>query len=100
MFKKLASKILGKKTAKSSSEGFFLDVRCNKCHEQFHLFINKSWELMQNFEENGSVTYSLQKDILGVGCNNRIHVNMQFDSGKNLQSRQIENGEFIENPST
>lgn len=55
---------------------------------------------MQNFEENGSVTYSLQKDIIGVGCNNRIHVNMQFDNGRNLQSRQIENGEFIENSST
>jgi len=100
MFKKLASKILGKKPAKPSSDGFFLDVRCNECREQFHLFINKSWELIQNFEENGSVTYSLQKDIIGVGCNNRIHVKMQFDSGKNLQSRQIENGEFIENPST
>jgi len=51
---------------------------------------------MQNFEKNGSVTYSLQKEIFGVGCNNRIRVKMQFDSGKNMKSRQIENGEFIE----
>ena len=96
MFKKLADKIFKKDTAKSSSDGFFLNVRCNECREQFHLFINKSWELMQNFDKNGSVTYSLQKEIFGVGCNNRIRVRMQFDSGKNLKSKQIENGEFIE----
>ena len=39
---------------------------------------------------------NLQKEIFGVGCKNRIRVKMQFDSGKNLKSRQIENGEFIE----
>jgi hypothetical protein len=51
---------------------------------------------MQNFDENGGVTYSLQKEIFGVGCPNRILVKMQFDSRKNLKARQIENGEFIE----
>jgi hypothetical protein len=96
MFKKLADKIFRKDSHKASSDGFFLNVRCNECREQFHLFIHKSWELMQNFEKNGGVTYVLQKEIFGVGCKNRIRVNMQFDSGKNLKSRQIENGEFIE----
>jgi hypothetical protein len=99
MFKKLTDKLLGKKNSKSSPDGFFLDVRCDKCQEQFHLFINKSWELMQNFEEDGTVTYTLKKNIIGVGCSNRISVKMQFDSGKNLKSRQIKNGEFIEDPS-
>jgi hypothetical protein len=54
---------------------------------------------MQNFEEDGTVTYTLKKNIIGVGCSNRISVKMQFDSGKNLKSRQIKNGEFIEDPS-
>jgi hypothetical protein len=96
MFKKLTEKIFRKETPKSSSDGFFLNVRCNECREEFHLFIHKSWELMQNFEENGGVTYSLQKEIFGVGCQNRILVKMQFDSRKKLKSKQIENGEFIE----
>ena len=96
MLKKLADRILRKKSVKSPSDGFFLNVRCLECNEQFNLFINKSWDLMQNFEENGSVTYSLKKEIFGVGCHNRIHVNMQFDGGKNLISRQIENGEFTD----
>ena len=96
MFKKLAAKIFEKDTFSHQSDGFFLNVRCNECREEFHLFINKSWELMQDFGENGSVTYSLQKEIFGVGCSNRILVKMQFDSRKNLKSRKIENGEFIE----
>lgn len=96
MFKKLSGKLFGKKVVKSTSDGFFLNVRCLDCKEQFNLFINKSWDLMQNFEEDGSVTYCLKKEIFGIGCTTRIHVNMQFDGRKNLISRQIENGEFID----
>ena len=96
MFKKLVSKLLNKENSVSESDGFFLRVSCNKCGEQFNLFINKSYELSQNFEQNGSVTYFLKKTVFGVGCKNRILVNMQFDSAKNLLSRQIENGQFIE----
>ena len=96
MFKKLAGKLFGKGESESTSEGFFLNVRCSECGEQFNLFINKSYELMQNFESDGSVTYALKKEVYGVGCSNRIYVNMNFDSRKKLVSKKIENGEFIE----
>jgi len=96
MFKKLAETLFGKGTSEPSSDGFFLNVRCGECGEQFNLFINKSHELMQNFETDGSVNYTLKKEVFGVGCKNRISVNMQFDGGKKLVSRKIENGEFIE----
>jgi hypothetical protein len=96
MFKKLAEKFFGKDAAGSSADGFFLHVRCSECGEEFRLFINKSYELMQNFEENGSVTYALKKEIFGVGCKNRIRVNMKFDGGKKLVSKEIKNGAFIE----
>ena len=96
MFKKLAEKLFGKDTAGAASDGFFLNVRCSDCSEQFRLFINKSYELMQNFEKDGGVTYTLKKEIFGVGCKNRIQVNMKFDGRKNLVSREIKNGEFIE----
>ena len=96
MFKKLAGKIFGENNSQPSSDGFFLDVRCRECNDKFHLFIHKSWELSQNFEEDGSVTYFLKKKIYGVGCPNQIQVEMKFDSDKNLISQQIENGEFIE----
>ncbi len=95
MFKKLAS-LLGSKATESGSDGFFLDIRCSMCGERFHLYINKSWELMQNFEPDGSVTYFLKKEIFGVGCKNRMHVHMKFDRHKNMISKQIEHGEFLE----
>jgi len=96
MFKKLAGKIFGKDSSQTSSDGFFLNVRCSECDDKFYLFIHKSWELSQNFEADGSVTYFLKKKIFGVGCPNQIHVEMKFDSDKNLLSKNIENGEFIE----
>jgi len=96
MFKKLAAKIFGNANSRTSSDGFFLDVRCSECDDKFHLFIHKSRELSQNFEEDGSVTYFLKKKIFGVGCPNQIHVEMKFDSNKNLISRHIENGVFLE----
>ena len=75
MFKKLFSKLLDRdKPPSHGSDGFFLDVRCSECNDKFHLFIHKSWELSQNFEADGSVTYFLKKEIFGVGCPNRIHV--------------------------
>ena len=96
MFKRLAKKLFGEGPSVQSQEGFFLNVRCNTCGEVFNLFINKSTDLAQNFDERGNVTYSLNKEIIGSSCRNLIQVKIEFDGTKNLVSRQIENGEFIE----
>ena len=96
MFKKLGEKLFGRGHPESTPDGFFLNVRCSECGEQFKLFINKSYELMQNFAADGSVHYTLKKEVYGVGCQNRIHVTMRFDGSKTLLSREIENGEYIE----
>ena len=56
MFKNLVRKFFGKDHDHPSPDGFFLDVRCSECNDKFHLFIHKSCELSQNFEEDGSVT--------------------------------------------
>jgi hypothetical protein len=96
MLKKLAEKLFGKGAPPSAGSGFFLDVRCSQCGEHFHLFVNTSTDLMQDFHEDGSVTYVLRKEIIGGGCKNLIQVQMDFDGGKRLLSRKIENGEFIE----
>lgn len=96
MFKKLTEKLFGKGPAAQRQDGFFLNVRCSDCGEEFNLFINKQFELVQNFREDGSVDYLLKKEIYGVGCRNHILVTMEFDGKKNLKSKKIENGEFIE----
>jgi hypothetical protein len=95
MLKRIVKKLLGEGSSEQSPEGFFLNVRCGECGEEFNLFINKSTDLVQNFNERGSVTYSLNKEIIGGNCRNLIHVKMEFDGGKNLVSKHIESGEFI-----
>jgi hypothetical protein len=96
MFKKFADKLFGKGSTSQRSDGFFLNVRCSECGERFNLFINKQFELIQNFHEDGGMDYVLKKEIYGMGCRNHIYVTMQFDGKKNLVSQEIENGEFIE----
>ena len=96
MFKKLADKLFGTESAPHRPDGFFLNVRCSECGEEFSLFVNKQFELIQNFHEDGGLDYVLKKEIYGMGCRNHIHVTMQFDGQKNLESRKIENGEFID----
>ncbi len=96
MLKGLVKRLFGGGSHVQSPEGFFLNARCSACGEVFNLFINKSTDLAQNFDERGGVTYSLKKEIIGSRCRNLIHVKMEFDGGKTLVSRDIENGEFIE----
>ena len=96
MLKGLVKRLFGGGSPVQSPEGFFLNARCTACGEVFNLFINKSTDLAQNFDERGGVTYSLSKEIIGSRCRNLIHVKMEFDGAKNLVSREIKNGEFIE----
>ncbi len=96
MFKKLAEKLFGEKTSAQQRDGFFLNVRCSECGEEFNLFINKQFELVQNFHEDGGMDFVLKKEIYGMGCRNHIFVTMEFDGKRNLVSQKIENGEFIE----
>jgi len=96
MLKGLTKKLFGGGLSREPSEGFFLNVRCSSCGEEFSLFVNKSTDLAQKFDERGGVTYFMNKEILGSQCRNLIYVTMEFDGGKNLVSRKIENGEFIE----
>ena len=96
MLKSFLKKIIGGGTPGVSSNGFFLDVRCSQCGEAFHLFINKSADLAQDFGEDGELTYFLNKEIIGSNCRNLIRVHMKFDSAKKLVSKKIENGEFAD----
>lgn len=96
MLKGLARKLFGGGPSREPSEGFFLNVRCSSCGEEFNLFINTSTDLAQDFDGRGGITYFMNKEIIGSQCRNLIHVRMEFDGSKNLVSRKIENGEFIE----
>ena len=98
MFKKIAKKLFGESSDSGLSGGFFLNVRCSVCGENFHLFINTSTDLFQNFDAQGGLSYSLKKEVVGGHCKNLIRVRMEFDGAKKLLEKEIENGEFIEGP--
>ena len=96
MLKGLTKKLFGGGPSRELPEGFFLNVRCSSCGEEFKLFVNKSTDLAQKFDDRGNITYFMNKEILGSSCRNLIYVTMEFDGSKKLVSRKIENGEFIE----
>ena len=96
MLKQFLKKMFGGGIAGASSDGFFLNVRCSQCGEEFHLFVNKIADLAQDFSEDGKLTYFLNKEIIGSNCRNLIRVYMKFEGAKKLVSRKIENGEFLD----
>jgi hypothetical protein len=98
MLKGIVKTLFGGKPSSTRPEGFFLHVRCDRCAEEFHLFINKATDLAQEFDENETLYYRLNKEIIGADCRNLIHVKMTFDGAKNPVSQEIENGSFIDAP--
>jgi hypothetical protein len=96
MLKQFLKKIFGGGGAGVSSDGFFLNVRCSQCKEEFHLFVNTATDLAQDFSEDGKLTYFLNKEIIGSNCRSLIRVHMKFGGTKKPVSRKIENGEFID----
>jgi hypothetical protein len=51
---------------------------------------------MQDFQKNSRITACLNKEIIGIGCKNRIYVSTNFDRRKKLLAKENENGEFID----
>ena len=96
MLKKLIKYLTSPPTSSSSADGFFLKVRCNKCGEDFNLFIHSSASLTQEFDKQGKLSYTLNKEIIGSKCPNRIYVHMDFNGRRKLLNRTIDNGEFLE----
>jgi hypothetical protein len=97
MLKNIIRKLIPSSSASNTaSDGFFLHVRCDACGETFRLFVYKSYDLFPRYHPDGSVSYTLKKDIIGAACKNRIHVTMQFDGSKKLLFREIRNGLFLD----
>jgi hypothetical protein len=96
MLKKIVKALFGGGPSSTRDEGFFLHVRCDRCAEEFHLFINMATDLAQEFDDNEALYYRLNKEIIGANCRNLIRVKMTFDGSKNLVFQEIINGTFIE----
>lgn len=72
-------------------------VRCSRCGEEIPVRVNLRRELTRRYgEEEG--TYYVHKGVIGSGesrCFQTIHVHLTFDAQKQLISREISGGTFV-----
>lgn len=79
-------------------ERFFLDVRCDRCGERFHLHINRATDCVQIFDEPG-VAWRLQREVVGAGCRSVMQVRIDIGPGGGIVHREITHGHFIDGAS-
>ncbi len=92
--KKLFSGKGGKGWKDETSEAVFIYSQCDKCRETFRNRIDKSYDLMMDYEDDGPA-YRTRKELIGSRCRNRIILALEFDAQKRLSAKSAENGQFI-----
>lgn len=69
-------------------------VRCNRCGETIEGRINLNNDL--SMDEDGG--YHVRKVLMGSGrCFERLEVELQFDAARQLQTKHVNGGAFVEN---
>ena len=77
-----------------TSEAVFIYSQCDKCQEKFRNRIDKQFDLMINYADNGPA-YQTHKELIGARCRNTIILDLEFDNQKRLIGKAIQNGQFI-----
>jgi hypothetical protein len=77
-----------------TSEAVFIYSQCGKCHEKFRNRIDKTYDLVMSYDDNGPA-YRVRKELLGSQCRTRVILHLEFDSQKRLISKSAENGTLI-----
>ncbi|PIE29866.1 hypothetical protein CSA57_06135 [candidate division KSB3 bacterium] len=91
--KKLFSR--GRKVCQDeTADAVFIYTRCDTCRETFRNRIDKRYDLVMSYEDNGPA-YRVRKELIGARCRNRISLNLDFDSQKRLIAKSAENGSLI-----
>lgn len=73
-------------------EGYWIYVRCSRCHEVIKTRIDLQNSLSQS-DEGG---YVIHKTLVGSRlCFERIEVTLTFDHNRRLLDRDVAHGEFI-----
>jgi hypothetical protein len=97
MFKKLSSLFAG--AGKADSDAFWIAVKCNRCGEVTQTRIDLRNDLSIEYDEAGGLpTYFCRKVLMGEAghCFQRMEVELTFDANRNLVSREVSGGQFIE----
>lgn len=80
-----------------SKDVLWLYIRCNKCGKKLKLFVNKNTDLENQYKEAGEAgpDYILRKEAMDDKCFTGIFIRIEFDKNRNILSREITKGEFI-----
>jgi hypothetical protein len=78
-----------------SSAGFFFYVRCPSGHP-IRVWVNRSSDLVQDFEGDTIGGYMLTKHIVCPRCYKKTRAEIRYDRGFRETSREIDNGRFID----
>lgn len=75
----------------------WVSVKCNRCGEHIRARVDLRNDLSINYSEDGSPTYFTRKVLMGEGhCFQQIEVELTFDKDRQLTSRQISGGTFVD----
>lgn len=77
-----------------TSEAVFIYSQCQKCGETFRNRIDKRFDLMQSYTEDGPA-YTVRKEIVGAYCRNILILHLEFDGQRRLTGKSLENGRLL-----
>ena len=74
-------------------------ARCNRCGEVVSARVNRYNDLSIDYDEGDRTSYHCHKLLIGEKqCFQRIEVDLTFDAKRNLASREITGGVFVDGP--
>ena len=77
--------------------GYWVYVRCNRCHEPLGVRVNLHHDLSVDYDGPKSQSYYSRKTIVGrSGCFQRVEIELTFNHKRKLINREISGGTFIE----
>jgi hypothetical protein len=79
-----------------SDNAFHVYVRCNHCGAPVHVRVDPRNDLVIEYGDNDDASgYRLVKEIMDSRCFRLMRAEIDYDSSRREQSRQIEGGTFI-----
>jgi hypothetical protein len=84
---------------KADSAALWIAVKCNRCSQVTRARIDVRNDLSIEYDDAGGLpTYFCRKILLGESglCFQRMEVELTFDANRNLISREVSGGQFVE----
>jgi len=91
LLRRLAGLLRGPSAGPGRGDALTFYVRCSRCGEVIRVRADRRWDLLQEYDE-GVTGYTLHKDVLGVRCNQLMHLRVAFDPNYRVTEQDVEGG--------